>query len=722
MLVGLPGSGSADPGVNSALHLGSNSSSSLAPRVWPFLLRHRRPLLWGALLVALLLAQSLLVALTLHYRAARAQQAVDARAASASVVLVRNLGRTLQDLLALPAGGAAWGAKADALILSHPEVLRVERRDPMLALTDAVDSRARPPLFGPSRRTSLPFETDTACRSAQRRGGPTYSDSHYVPGSDGFGLEVIELCTAELADGRVAGFTIATFSLVGLLEQLQPQAPLDELLFVAGTGGERLAHGPGRVGAGVYRASLPIALPGTTLQLHLDSATLRPSLLPDLVTTLVVALSLTLLGLVVVLARDVRKRSRVEAALAEMLAFRKAMEDSLVTGLRARDIDGRITYVNPAFCAMVGFDADELLGRYPPPYWPPDRLEQYEQRQRERLSDPVQLQTREAFETQFVRKNGEQFPALIYEAPLVNSAGRQSGWMSTILDLSAQRRADDVARQQQERLQATARLATLGEMASLLSHELNQPLAAIAAYASGSLNMMDTTMDALTAGQPADPEIWTMLHQAARRIAEQAERAGRVIKSVHDFVRRREHAREPVRMDALFDAVLPLARLQAHKSNARIEIDLPPLVPVAICDRAIVEQVLLNLIRNGIQAMLSTDLARPAVLRIVARQTHPGWVRIAVADSGPGVDPEVASRLFTPFFTTRSDGMGLGLSVCRTIVEQHGGALDFENLRDAQGNVVGAEFRFTLPAVPAPAERPAKSNAVLDTELEGHPE
>lgn len=692
--------------------------------MWPFLQRHRRPLLWGALLVALLLAQSLLVALTLHYRASRAQQAVDARAASASVVLVRNLGRALQDLLALPAGGAAWGAKADALILSHPEILRVERRDATLALADAVDSRARPPLFGPSRRASLPFETDAACRSAQRRGGPTYSDSHYVPGSDGSGMEVIELCTAELADGRIAGFTIATFSLMGLLEQLQPQAPLDELLFVAGNGGERLAHGPGgRVGAGVYRASLPIALPGTTLQLHLDSATLRPSLLPDLVTTLVVALSLTLLGLVVVLARDVRKRSRVEAALAEMLAFRKAMEDSLVTGLRARDIDGRITYVNPAFCAMVGFDANELLGRYPPPYWPPDRLEQYEQRQRERLSEPAQLQTREAFETLFVRKNGEQFPVMIYEAPLVNNAGRQSGWMSTILDLSAQHRAEDVARQQQERLQATARLATLGEMASLLSHELNQPLAAIAAYASGSLNMMDATMDALTAGQPADPEIWTMLHQAARRIAEQAERAGRVIKSVHDFVRRREHAREPVRMDSLFDAVLPLARLQAHKSNARIEIDLPPTMPVAICDRAIVEQVLLNLIRNGIQAMLATDLARPAVLQIVARQTHPGWVRIAVADSGPGVDPDVASRLFTPFFTTRSDGMGLGLSVCRTIVEQHGGALDFENLRNAQGHIVGAEFRFTLPANPAAAVRPeADSDAVLATELEGQHE
>ena len=673
----------------------------------PFLQRHRRPLLWGALVVALLLAQSLLVVLTLHYRAARAQQAVDARAAAASAGLVRHLDRTLQELLALPGSGANWSAKADAAILAHPEILRLERRDATLALAESVDSRTRPPLFGATRRTDLPFETDTACRAAQRHAGPTYSDSFFVPNAEGYGLEVIELCTADASDGRVEGFTIATFSLLGLLEQLQPVAPRDELSFVAGTGGELLAHSRARVGAGVYRASVLVTLPGTTLQLRLDSATLRPSLLPDLVTTLVVALSLTLLGLVVVLARDVRKRSRVEAALGEMLAFRKAMEDSLVTGLRARDVDGRITYVNPAFCSMVGFAADELLGVYPPPYWPADRLAEYERRQRERLAGPPQQQTREAFETFFVRKNGEQFPVMIYEAPLVNSTGRQTGWMSTVLDLSAQRRAEELSRQQQERLQATARLATLGEMASLLSHELNQPLAAISAYASGSLNTMDALAEERGDGkheaQGGDPQMWAMLHQAARRIAEQAERAGRVIKSVHDFVRRREHAREPIRADALFDAVLPLARLQAHQSNTQIEIDLPTPVPTVVCDRAIVEQVLLNLIRNGVQAMLATRQRRPAVLRLSARQTHAGWVRIAVTDTGPGVDPEVASRLFTPFFTTRSDGMGLGLSVCRTIVEQHGGALAFENLHDAAGEVVGAQFHFTLPAKPAPA-------------------
>jgi len=148
--------------------------------------------------------------------------------------------------------------------------------------------------------------------------------------------------------------------------------------------------------------------------------------------------------------------------------------------------------------------------------------------------------------------------------------------------------------------------------------------------------------------------------------------------------------------------VLPLARLQARKSGTRIELDVPSPAPRVVCDRTMVEQVLLNLTRNGIQAMNQRedpnagDRRRVLVLR--ARASTAQWVLLAVVDTGPGIDAEVARRLFTPFFTTRSEGMGLGLSVCRTIVEQHGGALDFENLRDAGGAVRGVEFRFTLPA------------------------
>ena len=670
--------------------------------------RRGRVFLWAALVVLLLAAQTLLVALAFHYRSTRTQEKVEENAGAASAALGQLLARDLQQILALPGADASaelWHARAAQLLLARPEMLRFERRDADLKIADAVDSRSRPPLFSILSRDEAHVDTELACAATQRRGGPTYSHSFFVPQRDGLGLEIMDLCVAELEADRIVGYVIASYSLPGLLDQLAVQtlAPGHDLSFVEADGA-RLAHGRMHVGAGVYKASRMIDLPGTAMQLTVDSAATRPSLVPDLVTGLVIGLSLTLFGVVVLLARDVRRRARAEGALADALAFRKAMEDSVVTGLRARDLGGRTTYVNPAFCKMVGFDPDELIDRDPPPYWPAEQLPEFQRRQRTRLASSPVNHSREAFETTFVRKNGERFPAMVFEAPLLDSTARHTGWMSAVLDLSAQRRVEEVARQQQDRLQATARLATAGEMASLLSHELNQPLSAIAAYATGSLNMMD----AQASGEAPDPELWPLLHQASQRIAEQAERAGRVIKSVHDFVRRRERARESVGVDALIDAVLPLVRLQARKSDTRIDLDLGSPMPRVVCDRAMVEQVLLNLTRNGIQAMQGRTLRGPPELTLQVRQTHPQWVCIAVRDRGPGIEDAVAKQLFTPFFTTRADGMGLGLSVCRTIVEQHGGALDFANLRDADGTVLGAEFRFTLPAAETPrAPRPA---------------
>ena len=679
------------------------------------LARPRRPraYLWAALVVLLLAAQTLLVALAVHYRSVRTQEEVEANASAASAELAQLLARDLQAALALPgpaAPGTEWRARAGELLVARSELLRLERRDAGLRIVDAVDTRTRPPLFAQLNRQEAHVDTELACATAQRRGGPTYSSSYFVPQADGMGLEVMDLCVAEREDEHVVGYVIASYSLAGLLDQLSAQslAPGNDLSFIEGDGA-RLAHGRLHVGAGVYRASRTINLPGAAMQLRLDSAATRPSLVPDVVTGLVIGLSLALFGVVMLLARDVRKRARAESALAEALAFRKAMEDSVVTGLRARDLGGRVTYVNPAFCAMVGFEPAELIDREPPPYWPPEQFDAYQSRQASRLASAPTSQSREAFETTFMRKNGERFPAMVFEAPLLSSTGHHTGWMSAVLDLSAQRRVEEISRQQQERLQATARLATVGEMASLLSHELNQPLSAIAAYATGSLNMMD----AQARGEPPDAELWPLMHQAVQRIAEQAERAGRVIKSVHDFVRRRESAREAISVEALIEAIQPLVKLQARKSNTRIEIDLCAPAPKAVCDRAMVEQVLLNLTRNGIQAMQGLAPDRERVLTIRVRQPHRQWVHISVDDVGPGIDSDVARQLFTPFFTTRDEGMGLGLSVCRTIVEQHGGALAFANRRDAAGAVCGAEFGFTLPAAPA---QPARSTRAEEAE------
>ena len=654
--------------------------------------RPRRALLWGALVGLLLVAQTLLVALTLNYESSRAQDEADAAATEAAGEVKRDLLRTVQSLQALMWNDGStppWRDGASALMRAQRELLRVERRDGALDVGAAVDS-GYGALFVQMARDALDVEAEVACAAARRMSAPVFSRTYFVPVGDGRGVEVMDLCLPVKDAGRDDGFLVATFGLAALLEgTLAPhRTRRHELTFVEGDGTRLARAGAGR-GAGVYVSERLVDLPGATLQLRADGVAGRPSLIPNLTTALVLGLSMALFAVVLLLARDVRRRARAESALAEALAFRQAMEDSLVTGLRARDLEGRITYVNPAFCAMTGFGADELQQRGAealPPYWPPEHAASYAERQRARLlgAGREPREAREGFETVFRRKNGERFPVMIYEAPLVDGDGRHTGWMSAVLDVGPQRRMEELSRQQQDRLQATARLATVGEMASLLSHELNQPLAAIASYASGSLNMMEQP-DADTPG---------MLKQAMERIAEQAERAGRIIKSVHHFVRRRERQHESVAVDALIEAVLPLVRLQARKSGTRIELDLPAKAPRVMCDRTMTEQVLLNLTRNAIQAMETDTALEDRVLTLRVRQAHPRWVSFHVVDQGPGIAPDVAQRLFTPFYTTRSEGMGLGLSLCRTVIEQHGGALDFGPGPGGRGT----EFQFTLPA------------------------
>jgi two-component system sensor histidine kinase DctS len=264
--------------------------------------------------------------------------------------------------------------------------------------------------------------------------------------------------------------------------------------------------------------------------------------------------------------------------------------------------------------------------------------------------------------------------------------GKQTGWMSAVMDMTALRRAEELSRSSQERLQASARLATVGEMASLMSHELNQPLAVISSYATGSLNLLQ--------GGPAAGADAAMLHDvrtALTRIADQAGRAGKVIHSVRDLVRQRSTARQAVAPRELVDTVLPLVQLQARKLDALLQVDVPPTLPAVWCEPTMIEQVLINLARNGLQAM--DGLRGTRVLQLRARSVAGrASVEFSVADSGDGIPDDIASQLFTPFFTTKPEGMGLGLSLCRTVVEQHGGTL-----RHAPQSPRGTVFSFWLP-------------------------
>jgi len=218
-----------------------------------------------------------------------------------------------------------------------------------------------------------------------------------------------------------------------------------------------------------------------------------PSTQSPLQNMLTVAILLLALGVFASLwlVRGLMKKStRAEAALRAEHAFRTAMENSLTVGMRARDLEGRIIYVNPAFCKMTGFSASELVNHDPPmPYWAPEHMDEARAMHQTVLAG---LAPEEGFELTFMRKNRERFEALVYEAKLIDGNGRHTGWMASVLDITERKRAEELARQQQEQLQFTARLVTLGEMASTLAHELNQPLAAIASYNTGCLNLLST--------------------------------------------------------------------------------------------------------------------------------------------------------------------------------------------------------------------------------------
>ena len=667
----------------------------------------RRWSLWTALIALVVSMLVTMVWLAGRYEASQVQSHLERDAADAVSDIRAALTRNLQSLQALNSGDPgllAWEVEASDLLRNQRELVRLEWRDSAMRLRTHVQSPYRAVLWDRGLRDHNNSEANQACSTARRLSSPAYSGSYYQPHVDGLGSELMELCLPLSTGGRASGYLIATYALQSVLADMVGASLTrsQEASFTEPDGTRLAVLGASRRGSRMFTAQQLLDLPGTTLVLRMDTWHTAPSVFPNVLTALVTAMSIALVTVMWVLVRDNRRRLRAERDLGDALAFRKAMEDSLVTGLRARDLQGRITYVNPAFCEMVGFTAQELMGHSTSApasalYWPPERVEEYRQRQAIRFAGNTP--PREGFESEFMRKDGTRFPVLIIEAPLINAQGLHTGWMSAFLDISEQRRVEELSRASQERLQATARLATVGEMASLLSHELNQPLAAISSYATGSLNLLEPP-------SAADPqpsaESLQDVRMAMRQIARQAERAGRVIKSVHDFVRRRDQAREAVPAQQLVDAILPLAILQARKLGVRVHTMVEPGLPPALCDRTMVEQVLLNLARNAMQAMDDPTIhTRVLDIRVkrAASNRHNVWLEFSVTDCGSGIPDEVAQKLFTPFFTTRTEGMGLGLSLCRTVVEQHGGYLGF-----APHEPRGTVFTFTLPA-----HQPSKS-------------
>ncbi len=583
------------------------------------------------------------------------------------------------EIVAGDLSGGHLQARLDVLGRSHPELMWVLLLNANGSVRvygegDEADTAALAPLSFPGLDRARSTRT------------PQYGQPAPPPGLD---RPVLMDYYVPLYRGdEYLGSLVAAYSVTGILGQMVPWwfAQDNEIQIIDRSEtvlGQRAAGGPGR---GIYMHTRDLHLPYADVTLRTNSVKSAPHLLPNLLVGSVIALSLGLIWSLAALWRDINRRMAAEDALREQAAFRRAMEDSLVTGLRARDLEGRMTYVNPAFCRMVGMPEQALVGCLPPmPYWAPEVMNEYEQRLEERKAG---FGNSQGFETVFQRSDGERIPVLVYESPLLDESGRQTGWMGSILDISDRRRFEELNRRQQEKLQASARLATMGEIASTLAHELNQPLAAISSYTTGVLNLLDN--DARLAGVDETGSIKAALEKASAQV----QRAGHIIRSVHSFVKRREPNREKIDLAALVADVIQLAELQANQYFVAIQIEIEPGLPPVLADPAMLEQVLLNLTRNAIESMRDVAPAR-RLLRVgagldpLARHS----VVVSVADQGHGISQEVRERLFSPFFSTKADGMGMGLKICRTTIEFHGGTLAY---RDNPGG--GTVFHFSLPA------------------------
>jgi two-component system sensor histidine kinase DctS len=378
------------------------------------------------------------------------------------------------------------------------------------------------------------------------------------------------------------------------------------------------------------------------------------------------------------LRRQMHGVSRAEAAWRTEAAWRQAMEDSLTVGLRARDLDGRLVYVNRTLADMVGYEPHELVGLLPPmPYWPADSHEEIMQRHLRNMAGQA---PREGYEARWRHRDGRLFDVMVFEAPLVDARGGHIGWMGSILDMTERRRLEERERRQTETMAHHARLTMLGEVASTLAHELNQPLTAIASYNAGVMNSMHKLPS-------PDPVVM----RALKRLGEQAAHAGAIVQRIREFLTRREPRLEPCALNAVIEGGVALLRRELQRQQVQVVLQLDAALPVIVADAVLIEQVVINLVRNAGDALAHQAGER----RIVAGSSLSAdgrFVRIDVRDNGPGLGGLGIEALCAPFFSTKAEGMGMGLAICRSIIEAHQGMFD---AADAVGG--GAVFTLTLP-------------------------
>jgi two-component system sensor kinase FixL len=375
-----------------------------------------------------------------------------------------------------------------------------------------------------------------------------------------------------------------------------------------------------------------------------------------------------------VLGAVVSERRRLSGALANSESHRATILNTARDGILTIDSRGQIRSINPAVERLFAEPGELLIGRNVREFVEaaPDLLR--------RMSGGTCSSNAEAVscELEAQRADGSVFPIELSVGRFASPATAQ--YTLVIRDITLRRQAETRAREHQTELAHVSRISLAGEMAAGLAHELNQPLTAIAAFGRGCLRLL-----AAPTGEPA------MLQQGVSEIVQQAERAGDVLSRLREFMR--GGARRPalVGVGSLIDAAVSLAQIETTQHPLDIEVDIEPDLPPVMVDPIQIEQVILNLVRNAIEAMGTVTTKQSSII-VAAHRNNSRTIEISVADTGPGVSEELVAKIFEPFVTTKPLGMGMGLSISRSMVESHGGHLWVATTAGS-----GSIFAFDLP-------------------------
>jgi len=383
------------------------------------------------------------------------------------------------------------------------------------------------------------------------------------------------------------------------------------------------------------------------------------------------------------LQADLKSLARLHGEIEERETKIRRLVDSNIMGVFIWDFDGRILEANDEFLRMVSYDREDLVsGRI---RWadltPPD----WRDRNNARIEQQKSSSRFEPFEKEYTRKDGSRVPVLIGGATF-EEGGNQG--VAYVLDLTERKRVEAEARENEQRyreaqleLAHVTRVTTLGELTASIAHEVNQPLAAVVANAQACLRWLDRDTPDLDGAR-----------RSVEWIIDDGNRAGEVIRRVRALAKRTDIEKVALYVNDVVRETIPLVQRELIRHQVLLRMELAPTLPMILGDRVQLQQVIINLVMNGIESMQSvTDRPRELVVRSSQDETQ--QVLVSVADCGVGISSENADRLFTAFFTTKSNGMGMGLSICRSIIDAHGGRLWATTCEPR-----GALFQFTIPA------------------------